>query len=57
MQKYSKISNTHLFFSYDDIRHIREHFPDLDGLTNEIIRLYDILSNYDLVECLIEDNG
>lgn len=43
--------------SYDDIRHISEHFPDVDELTNEIIRLYDILSNYDSVECLIEDKG
>ena len=43
--------------SYDDIRHVSEHFADVDELTNEIIRLYDILSNYDTVECLIEENG
>lgn len=43
--------------SFDDIIHISKHFPDVKDLTKEIIRLYDILSNYDSVECLIEDNG
>ena len=43
--------------SYDDIRHVSEHFSDVDMLTSEIVRLYDILSNYDSVECLVEEKG
>lgn len=43
--------------SYDDIIHISKHFSDVDEVTNEIIRLYDNLSNYDSVEYLIDDNG
>lgn len=43
--------------SYDDIIHISEHFgTDASVIANEIIRLYDIIENYDTVELVIEKN-
>ncbi len=36
--------------SYDDIQHISEHFNTVDKIVQEVLRLYDIIKNYDSVK-------
>lgn len=44
--------------SYDDIIHISEHFgTNVDKISSEVLKLYDIIKNYDNVELKITDKG
>ncbi len=47
-----------LVVSYDDIVHISEHFGyDVNKITEEILKLYDIIKNYDTVNLEITDKN
>ncbi|MBQ2828105.1 MAG: hypothetical protein IJF20_02565 [Clostridia bacterium] len=36
--------------SYDDIQHISEHFNSVDKMVNEVLKVYEIIKDYDSVE-------